>query len=402
MDLKNYGKCPHFTLQKKNGKEKGFCYAGNKRQDCKFPAKIIQCTRLTVPKTKYTWLKEFVSKRLETIAVGRFGKSRELGLYFATAISRTLENEGIAIQTEKQANTRWDLQTELGDEFQIVSDAIVLDANGESQIALEIKYMEKGIFYSPDAKVIAYDFIQFRKAFPRKYFVVISGAKLAAHKDTVPLLDGYNDALFDLNLWSHDVDQKIKDGITILAMMQAGKYPLTNVRLPDNFSQISTNILGEVNESISEDLLEFSSKVKSGTKFERDAKGLLRKNNIPFAPEKPKFPCNLLEGARKPGYIDVEMDIAIPNREKPLVLVECKNMEDLGKFPKCISFDIWHLRSNPKIKNAQFQLWLGPHTKKVNTTHLRGNIEEIVYNDKLTTFVILSLKSEFKSSGLNF
>lgn len=321
-------------------------------------------------------LSQFKSQRLDTVISPKPFSKRNIANEFARCLIKDLKNHRINIFHESEINTKVKLETKSGYSFSIRPDAIIL-SNSNIKIFIEVKYMEEGIFNEPDAKKIAYDFLHFRQKYDNEFYVLISGAKLAAHKDVIPMLSTYTDRFFDISILQEGWENRIQDMVLELQSILMSK-PRKNYGIPLYVRNMKFN-------SLPKGKLEFNEKpslsyaTRKGLDFEREFRKKLEKEQIRFEPKR----GHLWKKVKLPSghFVHIAADVWIPCFREPKVAIECKNMERLTDiYAKTISIDSILLKS--AIPSLEFFVVCGDRTKSVATNFMRGYIDGIVtYKD---------------------
>lgn len=310
-----------------------------------------------------------------------FSKTK-LANEFALFLCKDLKDNGLEILHETESDTRVRLQTNFGHKFTIRPDAVVL-MDHRPKVYIEIKYMEEGIFNTPDTRKIAYDFLHFRQKHKSEFYVVISGAKLAAHKDVEPMLQTFTDSVFDVDVTREGWESRLRDMTKDLQVM-LNMDPQKDLSLLNNV--ISNNELLFKSRQPGNDRLtgSLSYATSKGFEFERHLKHLLTEAEANFEPKK----GILGKKVELPGNktITVAPDVWIPGLTNPTLVLECKNMKHLDpSFSKTIAMDSMLLKN--AIPSLRFIVICGERTRTVSTDFMRGYVDELITYDRIQLFI---------------
>jgi hypothetical protein len=323
-------------------------------------------------------LKRFKSQRLKITTLPKPFSKRKIANEFAVSLIKDLKISGLNVLHETETNTKVALETKSGYSFSIKPDAIVLSDN-HAKIYVEIKYMEEGIFNEPDTKKIAYDYLHFRQRYTDEFYVLISGAKLAAHRDVVPMLLTYTDRFFDINIRQKGWENRLKNMLLELQEMLVSK-PERNYFMPLCFRdmKISSLLETKVHDFTEERSLSYAT--RKGIDFERKFRKRLEKEKISFEPKKGQLwrEVELPSGQS----IHIAADVWIPCFSNPKFAIECKNMERLtDTYAKTIAIDSVLLKST--IPHLEFLVVCGERTRSIAANFMKGYVDGIVTYDDI-------------------
>jgi len=332
--------------------------------------------------TVFNHIHEFKTKRSETIFSSKpFSKTR-LANEFALALCKDMKDCDLEFLHETETDTRVLLQTKVGHKFTIRPDAVVL-SDHQPKVYIEIKYMEEGIFNTPDTRKIAYDFLHFRQKQKSKFYTVISGAKLAAHKDVEPMLQTFTDSVFDIDVtregWESRLHSMAEDLQEMSSMDPQKDLSLLNCLVRDN--ELSFKSRQPKDERLTGSL---SYTTLKGFEFERHLKKLLVEAKIDFEPKRGILGKKVdLPGNRT---ITVTPDVWIPSSNYPKLALECKNMKHLNQsFSKTIAMDSMLLRN--AIPSLQFVVICGERTRAISIDFMRGYVDELITYNEIPFFI---------------
>ncbi len=362
--------CPHF--QKLNDT---FRCLSPKSADkkCQLPRNVRSCKNLIIPTTSFEPLRSFIDTRLDTVySEKKPYEKAQIANYFAQCLCETLQDEGVDIRTENETDTTWEIPLKSGKVLHIKSDAIV-QVNETIKAAIEIKYMERGLYYIPDMKKIAWDYLQFKKNHEPHHFYVISGAKLSSTRDSEHVVRHFSDHTYDLNIWNQrNLDSKIKQLVHDLQHLPSSKKQKVIINNPAKWNPLPTQ-LRTVEMDVTK-LKKISSTSRRGNVLEILVQAHHRGQRIERASRHGQFKsacfCNV------PITVVIRVDLCIPTCKNPLKVLECKNIQNLSIDAKSIVFDSWFIRNT--YPQLEYEVWLGPHVKKVPRRLLDGEVHSIV------------------------
>ena len=343
------------------------------------PHSTFLCVRML-----FEHIREFNKMRSKVKPSTKPFSKKKLADDFAYALTLDLKDAGLKILHESEKTTSLTLATKAGYLFSIRPDAVILKDN-LPKIYVEIKYMEEGIFNTPDTRKIAYDFLHFRQQYKDKFYILISGAKLAAHKDVLPMLQTYTDHVFDLNVHREGWSDRLTDIIEEIQNMLNLK-PEKNYKLPS--IQVKKKELRPQPEMISTKTLEqesLSHATRTGRKFESEFKRRMAMANVDFEPMKGllRKKVKLPHGNRS---INIELDLWIPNFSDPKIGLECKNMRHIAdSFAKTIAMDSIFLKS--AIPSFQYIVVCGNRTGHVSAGYMNGYVDDVITYQKIPSFI---------------
>lgn len=324
-------------------------------------------------------LKQFKSQRLKIATLPKPFSKRKIANEFAISLTKDLKTLGLDILHETEMSTKVTLETKSGCGFSIKPDAIVLSGS-HAKIYIEIKYMEEGIFNEPDTKKIAYDFLHFRQKYRNEFYILISGAKLAAHKDVVPMLSTYTDRLFDINIqqrgWENRLQNVLLDFQKMLMSKPEKSYPIPILSVQD--MKLSSPLEKKVHEFPKKRSLSYAT--RRGVDFEREFRKKLEKENICFEPQTGQ----LWKEVELPSgqFIHIAADVWVPCLSNPKIAIECKNMERLtDTYAKTVAIDSLLLKN--AIRSLEFFVVCGERTKSVAANFMKDYVDGIVTYDNI-------------------
>lgn len=328
-------------------------------------------------------INDFKKRRLKATFSSKPFSKRKLADSFAFALCKDLRNSGLEILHETQKDTRVQLVTEVGHKFFIRPDAVVL-CNRQPKVYVEIKYMEEGIFNTPDTRKIAYDFLHFRQKHKNEFYIVVSGAKLAAHKDVEPMLQAFTDRVFDINInrehWESRLQNMVEELQKMLAMRPEKDVSLSCYRV--KYIELGAAAIRSVGEDSSMQSLSYVT--LKGIEFEKRLKKALTEARIEFEPKTGRLGRKIR--LPKDNVITIAPDVWIPSLTDPKLVLECKNMKHLNdSFAKTVAMDSVLLKTN--IPSLQFVVVCGERTRTISTEYMKGYVDKVITHDKIPSFV---------------
>ncbi len=318
------------------------------------------------------------------------GESVKAGKEFAGILCSALREAGVPIISEledKRRVCKLRTQTLLGHEFRVDLDAYVPNDERLS-IGLEIKYMESGIFYIPDTKKIAYDYLHLRESHPNVVYVIISGGRISKTRKSEmrirTMLNAFSDCFFDFDIEQPHLEKRFNNIVQSLKRISNSKKKAVN---PNRISTqtVPTKYFGTIQEN--GEKISFPEAVKSGFSFEREVKKRIYKQRIPFTPQEGVVytPYDIQTKQGK-SMINIEGDLYIPSHNSPTIIIECKNMRRLSRaFLSSMCFDAWCFKE--KFPDSKYYAIIGPRTKPFSTGFLNGYIDGIVYANGIESFL---------------
>lgn len=364
--------CPHFFTAK--GRPRCLAPELDRATDCSTPKNVRNCSRLQVPVTGHAAAREFIEKRLESFYKGtRSYEKRELALEFAEVMYSILRSRGTDLVDEYAGDTSWKVTLKSGEEMTIVSDAVA--RLGNVKAALEIKYMERGMIFTPDIKTVAYDYLFFKKNYPESHFCVISGGRLTHDPAVERILRYYTDATWDVNIWQEDFDERIDKLVRELQEL-GEREPVVIKDNPAGWKPVETAVERKTVSAGSGGSP--TSPYSRGRKLETRVRDYLVSQGEQCSRKRPGFETAGL--GTGDITVPIVVDLCKPDCIHPETLIECKDVENLGRGAKTVVFDAWHLKK--QFPGIRYEAWLGPSVKKVPVKYLKGEVDKIVKLDE--------------------